>query len=657
MSKGLLRATALVLLGTASPAFADDIDPFSLSPEQLFDATVMSVSRADEKLRAAPAAVYVLTNEDIRRSGATSIPEALRLVPGVQVARSSTSGWAISVRGFNSSLANKLLVLMDGREVYDALFSGVYWDIQDTALEDIERIEVIRGPGASLWGANAVNGVINIITKKAGDTQGAMAMVVVGNQDRVILTGRYGGSIGETGHWRIYGKSLDRAPEELGDGSDAKDAWQALRGGFRTDWDEDVQGNSFTLQGDVYHNEDGNLRGVPQLTPPYSVVNEDNITAEGGNVSGRWTRGFKDNGQLTVQAYLDLTRRGQLSLGDKRTTFDIDAQYRLPAWRRHDLIAGVRYRLSDEELTPSAIITFADGKRHDQLFSGFIQDKIALESDRWYLTLGSKFEHNDYTGFEVQPNVRAEWLGDAQTAWASVSRAVRTPDQLEQDLNVLTGVIPPGFFPVPISVELRPNPDFKSEELIAYELGYRRQWSPTVQMDLAVFYNDYDNLSTITLLPPEVGFPPLHLILPVETTNDTTAQTYGFEAVVNWRAQDNLNVSAAYSLLEMDLDGPPSNKAIASEAAEGQSPEQQFNVRAQWDVSKQVAWDTTLYYVGALPALDIDAYWRLDTRVGFHIADNLEVELIGQDLLDDSHREFGSTQIQRSLFARLTWRQ
>lgn len=489
--RAFANITALLCLTCAAHgawAADDAVDPFALSPEQLFDATVMSVSKTSEKLGDAPAAVYVLTSEDIMRSGATSIPEVLRLVPGMDVARGGSAAWSIGVRGFNSPLADKLLVLIDGREVYDPLFSGVYWDVQDTPLADIDRIEVIRGPGASLWGANAVNGVINIITKKASETKGALVSVVAGNSDHAIVTARYGGDLGEDIHWRVYGKYRDVAPEDSLTGVDPNDQWSEWRGGFRADTDPDGAGNSFTLQGDAYRSDTGQLRTVPLFVAPFNVVEMEDITAQGGNLLGRWNRDLGDDSRLTVQSYFDYTQRDQLTLADKRTTFDFDAQYELPSFAWNKAIIGVRYRYTSDELDLTPII-FADKTTDsEQTYSGFVQDKITVIPDDLYLTLGSKFEHNDFTGFEWQPNGRLQWLiDDKQMAWAAVSRAVRTPSELERDLTVVTGVIPPGVFPIPVAVELTPSPNFNSEELIAYELGYRRQWTPMVQMDVTAF--------------------------------------------------------------------------------------------------------------------------------------------------------------------------
>jgi iron complex outermembrane recepter protein len=655
--------SALGMIAAAPLAAAqEDIDPYALSPEQLFGATVISASRSEESLWDAAAAIYVITSADIERSGATSIPEALRLAPGVQVSRAQNSVWAISVRGFNTALANKLLVLIDGREVYDPLFSGVYWDIQDTAIEDIDRIEVIRGPGASLWGANAVNGVINIITKGSADTQGWMASAVAGNQERVALTARYGGALGDNAHWRVYGRYFDRLDHNTPAGAASNGDWQAWRGGFRIDAEPSTR-DTITIQGDAYRSDTGQLRSVPTLSAPYALIQRDDISSHGANVLSRWGRALENGGQFTTQLYFDFTSRDQLSLKDQRSTADLDVQYEFPDIAAHDLIVGARFRHTAERITPTAIVYAADRSHDEDLLSAFVQDRITLAADAWYLTVGSKFDNNDYTGFEVQPNIRLQWIdGDRQTAWASISRAVRTPSELERELFVVAGVIPPAMFPVPVSVELQPSSSFESEELVAYEIGYRRQLAPNLQLDLTAFHNDYEGLATLTLLPFQVVAVPLHLLLPIAYTNQTDAQTHGVEAVMTWRASEQLNFSATYSFLDVEMHGPPANLAIASESAETTSPRNQANVRAQWDVSDAMSLDATLYYVDSLPAFQLDATTRLDLRFGWRLTDDVQLDLVGQGLLDDARREFGAasglnaTEIERSVYARLTWR-
>lgn len=644
----------------ASPAAGEEVtDPFALSPEELFGAEVISASRSPQSVWEAPAAIYVVTAADIQRSGATTIAEALRLVPGVQVARTNTSGWAVSVRGFNSALANKLLVLIDGRESYDPLFSGVYWDVQDTALEDIERIEVIRGPGATLWGANAVNGVINIITRRAADTQGMLVSAAAGDTERASVTARYGGSAGENVQWRVYGRAFDRAAQNSLAGGDDNSAWQAWRGGFRADAALTPR-DALTVQGDIYHSETGQMRLVSALAPPYASLQQETIVAEGANVLARWTREMASDGRLTAQAYVDLTRRRQALLEDRRTTFDLDIQYEFPAMGPHDVVAGVRYRNSEDVVTETEIITSPNRSHQSELLSAFVQDEITL-APRWRLTLGSKFDDNHYSGFEVQPSARLQWMGDEQMAWASVSRAVRSPSELEREFNIILGA--GDILGTLVTAELLPSPDFESEELTAYEFGYRRQWTDTLAMDVALFHNEYDNLATLTPIAPFVAADPPRIILaPILTTNSTAAQAQGGEIVFDWRASETLAMTFSWSVLNLNLDGPPAPLAVDAEVAEGQSPENQATLRVEWDPIQRWSVDASLYYVDDLPTFQIQDYVRADLRVGYQLTPSVQVELIGQNIFDNEHREFGAPSeanaatISSNVFGRLTWR-
>ncbi len=656
-----------LLLGTSSSLAAEEsVDPFELSPEQLFNATVMSVSKTSEKIMDAPAAIYVVTNEDIRRSGATSIPDALRLVPGVQVARTGAGSWAVTVRGFNSALANKLLVLMDGREVYDGLFSGVYWDVQDTVLEDIDRIEVIRGPGASLWGANAVNGVINIITKSAADTQGNLTSVTVGTGDRAIVSQRYGGTFGENGHYRIYGKYTDREDNKSPAGLNAGDGQLAQRGGFRADW-KAQENSSFTVQGDVYDNHDGQLRNIPLFVSPFLIQNaEENIDARGANILGRWTRNMADGSRLTLQSYIDYTARNQEFIDDRRTSFDFDSQWELPQQDRHQIIVGGRYRLSHDTLLQTnpaggfPIITFDDGTRNDQLFSAFVQDKITLEPDRWFLTLGSKLEHNDYTGFEIQPNARLQFHPDAdQMVWASVSRAVRTPSRLEEDIQAVQATGLAGAPPSLASIDTFPNPNLDSEELIAYELGYRRQLTSNASLDVATYYNQYHDIIVYGFGGFALGTDPTRLVVVESPYNGMDAETYGAETTLDWQLRKDLKLTGSYSLMRLAFHEPA---GTFSSSSEGSSPQQQVSLRARWDVNDNVTFDTMLYYVDSLPDMKVPNYWQLDTRLGWKITPGLEFNLVGQNLLNNDHQEFNATtaanatEIPRAMYGQAIWR-
>ncbi len=655
----LFLAASAVL--AASPAHGQDgVDPFALSPEQLFDAEVISASRTSGRVWESPAAIYVLTAGDIERSGATTLAEALRLVPGVQVARINTSGWAVSVRGFNSPLANKLLVLIDGRETYDPLFSGVYWDVQDTALEDIDRIEVVRGPGASLWGANAVNGVINIITRRASETQGMLASAIAGDHERSGLTLRYGGALGANTHWRAYARAFDRDEQETLAGQGDASGWEAWRGGFRVDADLSTR-DALTLQGDLYRSETGQFRQVSSLSAPFMWVERERIVAEGGNLLARWTHEMAGEARLTTQAYVDVTKRDQRTLRDERTTFDLDVQYEFGDLGAHDLIAGVRYRRTRDEITPTEIIRSASNTHESDLLSAFVQDEIAL-GRAWRLTLGSKFDDNDYTGFEIQPNARLQWMGERQTVWAAVSRAVRSPSELDREFDILLAAGPP--FPMstlPLTIELLPSPDFESEQVIAYELGYRRQVTPDLAVDVALFHNDYEDLATLTPFAPMLGADPPRLILiPLQTTNDTEAIAQGGELVVDWRPFETIGVGLAVCFMDMVLNAPAG--AVDGEVAEGRSPQNQANLRLNWVASDRLAFDATLYYVDELPSFDIEDYLRADLRAALRVAEGVQFEIIGQNLFDDSHREFtapgdvNAAEIGRSVFGRLTWR-
>lgn len=649
-----LAAVSMTFLAPQARA-GGNADDFALSPEELFSATVVSVSKKEEKLVDAPAAIFVLSNEDIIRSGATSIPEALRMVPGVQVARVNANSWAISVRGFNGSLTNKLLVLIDGRTVYDPLFSGVYWDVQDTVLEDIERIEVIRGPGATMWGANAVNGVINIITKKASDTQGNLASVTAGNQDRIV-EGRSGGKLGDNGYYRVYGKYFDREDEQTVSGLNARDGQEMGHGGFRADWkDNSTAKDDYTLQGDIFHSGTGNYRTTPIFNTTTRQLNVEDIDAKGANILGRWNRTLDDDAHLTVQSYVDYEERNQLLLGDKRTTFDVDAQYEFPQAGRHQFITGGGYRYSTDLLTAMPLTTFTDNGERTQVFSSFLQDKITLVPKSWFLTLGSKLEHNDYTGFEIEPNARLQWhINDKQMAWTSVSRAVRTPSRLEEDLHFVQVAAPSA------SIDTLPNPELESEKLVAYEVGYRQQLTPKVTADVAAFYNDYDGLVNYTSQGLSIGSNPTRLVIGLGPENITSAKTYGGETALSWHALPEWNLSASYSLLFMHVH----SSVTSAKQAEDQSPQHQANLRSQWDVSKDVTFDTMLYYNSGLDAFGVKDRVRLDMRLGWKLTDGLQFSLVGQDLLDASKHEFGSptdnqlfaTEINRSVYGNFTWR-
>ncbi len=668
---GTAAACLVLALHPACAADAPGVNPLELSPEELFGATVTSVSKTPSSVWDSPAAVTVLTQDDIHRSGATSIPEALRLVPGVDVARTNADGWAIGIRGFNGPLDNKLLVLIDGREVYDHLFSGVYWDIQDLPLEDIERIEVVRGPGATLWGANAVNGVINIITKDASETQGGLASAIAGNQEHFTGTGQYGGKIGDSGYYRVYGKFLDHGEEASLAGGSAEDGYQAWRGGFRSDWNLDVA-DKLTVQGDLYKSGESYLRDVANITAaPFFTRQLGSIEPDGGNLLARWTRNLAGDSQLQWLTYVDYTHRDDvLVLDDRRTSFDTEAQYDFPTMGKHKVITGLRFRYSHEDISPNTVtnvVLSAPPDHDEQLYSAFIQDQITLVPKTWTLTLGSKFEHNDFTGFEIEPSARLQWFPDpTHTLWTSVSRAVRTPSEVEEDLRLFTSTItlpPPNpFAGIPIAVTTVPSPNFDAEDVVAYEAGYRQRLTQDASLDIATFYNDYSKLETLSIDAPDFSNFPASITLPISFTNDTHGQTYGVETTLEWQARPDLKLVANHTFLKMTLEGPPAAQAAGAEVAEKQSPESQLNLQARWDVTDRFQWDNTLYHVSELSNFKVDGYWRADTRLGWKVNQGIEAELIGQNLFNAKHREFtapadpSAAEIRRSVFARLTCR-
>jgi iron complex outermembrane recepter protein len=653
----LLTLTAVTWAAESGPAGTTILELKQLSLEELMGVEITSVSKKEEKLFDAAAAIYVITEEDIQRSGATSIPEALRNVPGVEVARIDSHTWAITVRGFNGTTANKLLVLIDGRSVYTPLFSGVFWDVQDTLLEDVERIEVIRGPGATLWGANAVNGVINIITKSAKQTQGLLVTGGGGTEERGFGGVRYGGKLAATAQYRFYAKYINRDDTVLPEGSDAGDAWQIGQGGFRIDWDASDK-HQLTFQGDLYGGSLGQTSTILSPMPPLMRLNNADTAVAGGNVLGRWVHSISEASDVQFQVYYDRTeRRIPLVFSEERDTFDVDVQHRFSVGQRQDIVWGFGYRFTQDRVGNTFNVSWDPDRRATHLVSAFVQDEITLVPDRLRLTLGSKFEHNDFTGFEIQPNARLAWTPTArQTVWASVSRAVRTPTRLDRDIR-LNGQVIPGT-PVTVLVVFGSR-NFASEELLAYELGYRLQPHARLFLDAAAFYNVYDRLLSIEGPAPAQPSPPA-VAIPFVLANNVEGETYGLELWANYQIADWWRWQAGYTYLHMHLRTKlGSSDTISVASAEGSSPQHQFFLRSWLDLPADLEFDTTLRYVDALPNQSVRAYTALDVRLGWRPIKNLELAVIGQNLLDNRHLEFSSTfrtEIQRGVYGKITWR-
>lgn len=664
-----LVVTALIwAFVTLAAAQSDVVDVTTMSVEDLMNMKVTSVSKRTQKLADAAAAVYVITQEDIRRSGATSIPEALRLVPGIQVARIDENKWAISSRGFNGRFANKLLVLIDGRSVYTPLFSGVYWNVQDVMLEDVDRIEVIRGPGATLWGANAVNGVINIITKSAKDTQKALATAGGGTELRGFSGLRYGGTIDQNMYYRGYAKYFNVGSSVDPFGADASDNWDSLRGGFRGDWAPKGP-DALTVQGDIYRSHYGETLTVPTLTAPYTNTFANRGSISGGNILGRWTHDF-GNSSTSLQMYFDNANISENYLfTDHQNVFDIDFQHSLHPTDSQVFIWGVGYRSIGDSNASSFVVSLLPNHNTLNQFSGFAQDEISFLDKRVQLTLGSKLEHNDFTGVEVEPNARVLWnITPNQSVWTAVSRAVRTPALTERGLRLVSQVIPPGNpanpTPLPAEAAVFGSNQFQSEDLLAYEVGYRVQVANNVSADIATFYNNYTHLRSA-----EPGLPfvetdpaPMHLVVPFVASNKMHGGTYGAELFTEYRVIPRWKLSGSYSYLQMDIRKDLTSMDPTPDNPDMSSPRHQFYVRSSLDVFRKLEHDFTVRYVDDLPGLSIPSYYSVDTHFSYALPQGFELSLGSQNLLNHQHLEFipdfistSPTQVKRSIYGSITW--
>ena len=628
-----------------------------LSLEELMNVEVTTVSRSAERLGSAAAAVAVVTNEDIRRSGATTIAETLRGVPGLHVARRNSNSWAVAARGFSSVNSEKLLVLSDTRSLYTPLVSGVAWDVQDYLLQDIDRIEVIRGPGAALWGSNAVNGVINIITKHSRDTQDLYVEAGAGEREQVLAGARYGGTIGEDGFFRVFGKYSERDGTHH-PGAQSDDSWDLAQVGFRSDFRLGVQ-DELMVQGATYDGE------VGQIGPAITVIGRPGPTGQlttelsGGHVLGRWRKTIDEHTRWRTRIYYDRTRRNDPSYRDELDTIDLDVQHAFSPSGRHSILWGVNYRYTDHRNVGKGIFNLEPATSKDRVLSGFVQDQIAF-GEHVRLTLGTKLEDNDFSGFELQPSVRVAWSATPEhTLWGAISRAARIPTRLERDIAV--DVTPPGSDP---QVRLLGNDRFDSEELIAYEAGYRWQASSSFSLDLATFYNRYEGLASVELGTPFPA-PDGGTIVPVESRNLTDGDAWGLEALLTYAPRENWRLTGTYSFVDLDLD-PRGMDLNRGEFYEGSTPRHQASVRSLLDLPRGVQLDVHFYYVDELERIPdivtgegIDSYSKLDVRLAWQASEELELSIVGQNLLDRYHVEFGTPeargQIERSVYAKLAW--
>lgn len=660
-----LAALGLLALAYHPAVSGQNSDLTQKSIEDLMNIEVTSVSRKAQKTSQAAAAVFVTNAEDIRRSGAVNIPDLLRMVPGVEVAQLDGSVWAISVRGFNGQESDKLLVLVDGRTVYSPIFAGVFWDSQNVPLDSIDRIEVIRGPGAAVWGANAVNGVINIITKNARDTQGGYASGGGGNVGSAPETVRYGAKAGKLGSYRMYAEGFHTVAQRTPGGGNGEDDWDFAHGGFRTDLKVTAK-DSLMAEGEGYRGNGGELAFVPvSLQPPVNSTLALRDLYSGWNLLSQWTRTISPTSQTSLQVYFDRTNRGDTTYSFGLNTFDIDFQQHV-GWRtRQDFVWGLGYRISSNSAPPTFRISFQPKDRNLYLFSSFAQDEITMVPDRVYTTVGLRLEHNTYTGFDLEPSVQLAWTPNSKAMfWSAVSGADRTPGRSDRDIRVNVEALP-GAGGLPLLVSYLANPAQKNEHVNAFEAGYRNTLSKKLSLDATAFFHRYYDLLSVE--PGAVQFETnpasLHLLMPWTFANGLYGETHGFEVFANWKPAAAWTLSPSYSFLTMHLHRfSGSQDVVDGPTTEGSVPSHQAELRSSVNLPGHWQWNAAAYFVGRLPAVSVPSYTRLDSNLTRQFGERWTFSAVGQNLLRDRHAEFSGPDsnvqagaIRRDAYARITW--
>lgn len=635
-NKGVAASVlSLLLAAVTMPVLAatpDTLELLGLSLEELATIRVTSVSGKSESLAEAPASIYVIAADDIQRSGATTLPEVLRLAPNLQVAQVDARSYAITARGFNGPLTNKLLVLIDGRIVYSPLFSGVFWDAQDVVLEDIERIEVISGPGSTLWGANAVNGVINVITRSAADSQGTLALAGAGSEQKTGVL-RHGGTLANGGHYRVYGKHAEHDDTERADGSSTLTGWRRQQAGFRADWEQ--RGDVITLHGDAY---DGSLH----------QQGTQDIRIAGANLAGHLSRTLGDGSDLRVQAYWDYTERKHPgTFAERLNIIDLDFQHTLQPLGKHNVIWGGGYRRADDRVKNEAAFAFRPAAEVMHWTNLFVQDEVEMR-ENLRLTAGLKLEHNNYTGTEFLPTLRLAYKPtEGRLLWAAATRSVRVPSRVDRDFYAPA---------VPMMVGGEPRfmiaggPDFDSEVANVVEFGYRVQSSPSVSWSATAFYASYDKLRTLERNPS--GFDSV-------VGNQAEGRVQGVELWGKWQVKPAWRLSGGAVVQSVDASlKPGSTDASGTTVPAPADPSHYWTLRSTHDISSNKELDFSIRRVGALPA--VPAYTSADVRFAWKVRRNLELSIVGRNLLDKSHPEFGAaplrSEIERSVFIKLLWR-
>jgi iron complex outermembrane receptor protein len=631
------------------------------SLEQLLNTKVTSVSKKEQKLARTAAAVFVISQDDIRRSGAASLPDVLRMVPGVDVAQIDANAWAITIRGFNSRYSTKLLVLVDGRSVYTPSFSGVLWDHLDMPLEDIERIEVIRGPGATVWGANAVNGVINIMTKSSKATKGGLAEVTAGGGVAPVSMLRYGDAIGSAGAYRAFAKYSRFTDNALPDGSAAADGWSRVHGGFRTDWTL-TQHDSVTVEGELFSNRGAQTRHHWFEAVPFDQPFKEDITSAGGNLLAAWNHTSASGAETSLRGYFDSYRRSDLGTPESMDALNLDFQNHFAAGPSHDIVWGAGFRTTRSGVGAGYPVELLPPLRTDRLYSLFFQDEIALRSNLW-LTLGSKVEHNEYTGFEYEPSVRMAWAPTKRhTVWASASRAIRQPSREDTGVALTLAEFPLDPYTL-VTTRLYGNPHFQSEELRDVEIGYRAEWTRRLSFDADTFLSFYRHLETLEFQPQVVNASslPVRVEIPLVYGNLGRATSYGGELSLSWTANSRWRFEPGYALLHINQRLAPWSTDVLSRINALDTPYHTFQVRSLLNVARGLEWGQTLYWTGRLADGSVPSHVRLDSRLSWRLGEQTEISLVGQNLLRPRSLEYADSfqivaaQARRSVFGKITW--
>jgi len=617
-----------------------------LSLEELMQIEITSLGKKPQPLSNAAAPVFVITNKDIRRSGVTSIADALRMAPGLHVSKLNSHAWAVSARGFNSFFADKMLVLMDGRNVYSSTYGGVYWDEQDILLEDIDRIEVIRGPAGTIWGANAVNGVINIISRCSKDTQGDLLTAGLGKEDKAFIGYRHGGKIGSTGHYRAYLKAHDY--DGYADTRVNDDEWGKIRAGFRADTTLSPS-TTLNISGDVFRQRDRALDELNDISVREKVT--------GGNMLAKWEHDTSTGSHLSFQTSIDHTRRKSPIADISVNTLDFDFQHRFEWGDTSESTWGIGYRYTSDDTTDKPFIKFRPADKDFNLHTAFLQNQFRLYNDKLHLTIGSKFEHNDFTGTEIQPSIRAIWFAHKDlSVWASASHAVHTVSR------AFTAVVST-VATTPALVQFIGDENLDAENADVLELGLRGTGSGNLTWDAAFFYAKYNDLldTRTDLVPTLPGFQ-------TRGKNHARATTRGAELALNWEPTRRFHLKTAYTYLDIDADSaddPGFNINL-----EGRNPRHQLSLRPAFDIGDNIDLDFWLRYVdglqytldGGTSIMKIDAHVGLDARLAWRPNKSMEVALVGQNLLEPEHVEFGpdgnnqhATSVERNLYVQLRW--